>query len=214
MKHIIAIIVTLVFVSCTSSYSPMMGKVAYSKSNYTNKQKISKSANISLDVDDIKKVENNLEKIIKQYEAIIHNSNISQDGRFYSYIKVPQKNLYLFLQEVEKIGKLTSKSIQKSDISNYFVNTEAKLKNLKLFKIKMSNLLSKSNKIEDILKIERELNRIQIDIDRIEAMYNNQQNRVDYSPVNISFKEETIYGPVGYILNGLWWGVKKLFIIR
>jgi len=40
------------------------------------------------------------------------------------------------------------------------------------------------------------------------------QGSVNMSPIGVTLNEKTIYGPLGYIGNGIWWVVKKLFVIR
>jgi len=78
----------------------------------------------------------------------------------------------------------------------------------------MKALLNQTSKIEEILRIEREINRVQTEIDMIESQIKNMQGSVDMSPIEVSLKEKTIYGPIGYIGHGIWWVLKKMFIIR
>jgi uncharacterized protein Yka (UPF0111/DUF47 family) len=118
------------------------------------------------------------------------------------------------LDAIAKLGEKTSQSINKRDITAHFVNNEERLKNLKLFREKMKTLLNKTSNIEEILRIERELNRVQTEIDTIERQLKNMQGSVDMSPIDVNLEEKTIYGPVGYVGNGIWWVVKKLFVIR
>lgn len=98
--------------------------------------------------------------------------------------------------------------------SKHFVNIQERLKNLKLFRDKMKTLLNQTSKIEDVLRIEREVNRVQTEIDMIESQMKNMQSSVDMSPIEVSLKEKTIYGPLGYVGHGIWWIVKKMFVIR
>ena len=55
---------------------------------------------------------------------------------------------------------------------------------------------------------------VQTEIDRIDRHLKSTQGSVDMSPISVNLKEKTIYGPIGYVGHGLWWAVKKLFIIR
>jgi len=177
-------------------------------------RKIATSATISVDVDKMEKAEKELSSFVKNVNGYIENSNFSEDGHYYATIKVPSKKLLESLEAIANLGEKTHQSINKQDVTDSLINNEARLKNLKLFREKMKNLLNKTTKIEDILRIEREINRVQTEIDRIERHLKSTQGSVDMSPISINLKEKTIYGPIGYVGHGLWWAVKKLFIIR
>lgn len=68
--------------------------------------------------------------------------------------------------------------------------------------------------VKDILAIETELNRVQADIDSMEGRIKLLKGRVDYATVSLSLNRRPIPGPVGYVFKGLWWAVKKLYVIR
>ncbi len=177
-------------------------------------RKIAMSANIDVDVDNITDAEKELNSLIQGFTGYIENAHLSESGHYYATIKVPSTKLMATLDAIAKLGDKTSQSINKRDITDGFINNEERLKNLKLFRDKMKNLLNKISKIEEILRIEREINRVQTEIDMIERQLKQMQGSVDMSPIRVNLEEKTIYGPIGYIGHGLWWGVKKLFIIH
>ncbi|SFV54069.1 hypothetical protein MNB_SV-14-1707 [hydrothermal vent metagenome] len=78
----------------------------------------------------------------------------------------------------------------------------------------MKVLLNRTSNIEEILLIEREINRVQTEIDMIERNLKSMHSSVEMSPISVNLEEKTIYGPLGYIANGIWWVTKKLFVIR
>jgi uncharacterized membrane protein YedE/YeeE len=123
-------------------------------------------------------------------------------------------NIQPWLVDVGILGTKLSQSISQDDVTDQFVDTQARLKNLLLFRDKMKTLLNRASKIEEILRIEEQLSRVQTQIDAIEGRLKYLKNTVDMSPIYVSFEEETIYGPLGYLGNGLWWVVKKLFVIK
>lgn len=177
-------------------------------------RKIAMSANIDVDVENINDAEKELNSVIEGFSGHVENARISESGHYYATIKVPSSKLIPALDAIAKLGDKTSQSINKRDITDRFINNEERLKNLKLFRDKMKNLLNKISKIEEILRIERELNRVQTEIDMIERQLKQMQGSVEMSPIRVNLEEKTIYGPLGYVGHGLWWGVKKLFIIR
>ena len=186
----------------TSSIAPLL-----------DKRIITKSADISVEVNTIDKAQKALAILIEKSGGYITNSN-SYENRYNASIKVPSTKLIETLDSIAKLGDKTSQSISQSDVTNQFVDNEARLKNLILFHDKMQKLLNRTTNIEEIVKIEKEIRRVQIEIDRLKGRQKYLKDAVALSPINVDFKEKTIYGPIGYIANGVWWVTKKLFIIK
>jgi hypothetical protein len=78
----------------------------------------------------------------------------------------------------------------------------------------MKKLLNRTSNIDEIVRIEREIRRVQIEIDSLKGRQKYLEDVVALSPISVDFKEKTVYGPIGYIANGLWWVTKKLFVIK
>ena len=196
------------------SYSPPA--VIYSESApipRATKRIITKRANISVEVDTIEKAKEKLIALIEKQGGFITNAN-TYENRYSASAKVPSDKLMNTLNAIATLGDKISQSISQNDVTNQFVDNEARLKNLILFRDKMKKLLNQTTNIEEIVKIEKELRRVQIEIDSIQGQLKYLRNAVALSPININFKEKTVYGPLGYIFNGVWWVTKKLFVIK
>jgi len=178
------------------------------------KRMIAMRADISMDVDELEIAKNKVLTLVEKFDGHIQNDRISDNGYYHASLEVPSEKLMPMLAAIEELGEKTSLSVNKRDITKHFINIQERLKNLKLFRDKMKTLLNQSSKIEDILRIEREVNRVQTEIDMIESQMKNMQGSVDMSPIEVSLQEKTIYGPLGYVGHGIWWVVKKMFVIR
>jgi len=178
------------------------------------KRMVTTRADISVEVDDIKDAKKQLLSLVESFSGHIENARLSEGGYYHASIKVPSDKLMPTLEAIDKLGDKISQSINRRDITKSFINMQERLKNLKLFRDKMKSLLSQTTKIKEILQVERELNRVQTEIDMIESQMKNMKGSVDMSPIEVSLKEKTVYGPLGYVGNGLWWVVKKLFVIK
>ncbi len=227
IKYFLLLPIVLLFLACNSqkvSYSEAVPQpITYQQTARATpmmaspvgaKRKITMSANIEVEVDNINKATKELTLLLKSYSGHIENTRLSEDGYYYANIKVPSEKLISTLDAIAKLGEKTSQSINKRDITERFTNHEERLKNLKIFKDKMKLLLNRTSNIEEILRIERELNRIQTEIDMLERNLKDMQSSVEMSPISVNLKEKTIYGPLGYVGNGIWWAIKKLFVIR
>jgi hypothetical protein len=61
-------------------------------------------------------------------------------------------------------------------------------------------------------EIERRLAEVQSQIDGIESRRKYLSDQVAYSQVSITIKQQTIYGPLGYVAAGIGKAIRKLFI--
>jgi hypothetical protein len=75
-------------------------------------------------------------------------------------------------------------------------------------------LLDSAKSVKDVLAIEKELGRVQADIDSMQAQLKTLKGKVDLASVTVSIKRRRILGPIGYVLKGAWWAVEKLFVIQ
>lgn len=139
------------------------------------------------------------------------------DGRGQSAsltLRVPSDKIKQAVSCLEALGDVTYRSIGAEDVTEQYVDVEARLKNRVVLRDRMKQLLDKATDIKDILAIETELNRIQSDIDSMEARMKSLKGKADYATIHLTLERKPILGPFGYLCKGVWWGVEKLFIIR
>jgi hypothetical protein len=220
----LAILTMLFFVGCGAKsssanypepvvYSATPSMIPVENAPVPVRRIITKRANIIVEVDRLDDAKKGLETIIEKSGGHIVHDSLYED-RYNASLKVPSIKLQAILDKISNLGDKISQSISQDDITNQFVDSEARLKNLILFRDKMKNLLNQTTDIEEILKIERELRRVQTEIDSIKGRLKYLKDAVALSPIEVTFEEKTIYGPLGYIFNGIWWVTKKLFVIK
>jgi hypothetical protein len=222
--RMLAILTMLFFVGCGAKsssanypepvvYSATPSMIPVENAPMPVRRIITKRANIIVEVDRLDDAKKGLETIIEKSGGHIVHDSLYED-RYNASLKVPSIKLQAILDKISNLGDKISQSISQDDVTNQFVDNEARLKNLILFRDKMKNLLNQTTNIEEILKIERELRRVQTEIDSIKGRLKYLKDAIALSPIEVTFEEKTIYGPLGYIFNGIWWVTKKLFVIK
>ncbi len=73
---------------------------------------------------------------------------------------------------------------------------------------------SPATKIEDTLKIERELSRVQTELDQMKASMKSMQSKVAHSTFDLSINRDRITGPLGAVKDGTGWVFDKLFYLN
>lgn len=104
--------------------------------------------------------------------------------------------------------------VSSRDVTEEVTDIDARLKNLRDLRGRFREVLSKAEKIEDILNIERELARIQTEIDAIEGRRESLLGSVNESKIDLELNQKTLLGPLGYLGRGIIWTISKLFVIK
>ncbi|MBK6977097.1 MAG: DUF4349 domain-containing protein [Cytophagaceae bacterium] len=145
-------------------------------------RKIIKNANVELEVSDIKNADKSIEELVKKSNGYFSNERENKYEDRISKgltIRIPAKNFELFFLEFDKLDfEVISKEISSTDVTEEYVDVEARLKNRKQVELKYLNLLTKAKSIEDILNIEKAIGELRGEIESTEGRFKalNNQN--------------------------------------
>ena len=178
-----------------------------------------KSASLGLEVDEeeIESTSAKASALVSSAGGTTERSTRNPDGSYYMDFRVPSDRLDDTLASLEKLGEPVSRSAQVVDVTAQAIDLDAKIKNLRGLRDRMRALLDRAAKIEEILQIERELNRIQTQLDSLEGQRKRLTRDVAMSSLGLRLdpaEPKMILGPLGYIGAGAYWLIEKLFVIR
>lgn len=171
-------------------------------------------ASLGLEVTDVKGVINKITALTDQNGGYIESKSESAEEGADLRLRIPVQKFKQMIGSLESLGTVNSRSIHGEDVTEQYIDVEARLKNKIVLRDRLKQLLDKAKDVKDILSIESELSRVQGDIDSMEGKIKSLKGQVDLATLDVSLKRKPILGPLGYIFKGLWWGVKKLFVIR
>ena len=101
-------------------------------------------------------------------------------------IRVPQAEFFTALEHIKSLGKVRSENVGSEDVTERFIDLEARLRSALREEESLLSLLDKANQVSEILSIERELSRVLSDIERAQGQLNFLERRVDLSTVTVS----------------------------
>ena len=101
-------------------------------------------------------------------------------------IRVPQAEFFTALEHIKSLGKVRSENVGSEDVTERFIDLEARLRSALREEESLLSLLDKANQVSEILTIERELSRIRSDIERAQGQLNFLERRVDLSTITVS----------------------------
>lgn len=109
----------------------------------------------------------------------------------YVTVRVPSGNYTTFVKDVEKLGDVTSESIAGTDVTEEYIDLEARLNNLQNQEKRLTEILNMSKTVEEVLSVEKELERIRGEIDSLTGRLQYLDNRIDFATINIRITEPT-----------------------
>ena len=111
---------------------------------------------------------------------------------------------------MESAGKVTHKHISSDDVTAQHRDLSAELKNKTALRARLRNLLAQATEVSDILKIEKELARLQTEIDQLSQRLNSLNSMVKLSTLTLTIKRDRIPGPLGLVTKSGGWVFDKL----
>jgi hypothetical protein len=178
------------------------------------------TADFSVEVVDLAKSAEQLSaRMIALGGYVEEKSDYGSQSQSFVY-RVPKDAFNEALRDVERSGTVQRRHVKGEDVTEQYVDVETRLKNNLALRDRFRDLLAKAKDVKDILLIEAELNRIQSEIDSMEARMRILKDQIQMSTIRVSLEQQvppkpaTIYGPLGYLYKGAEWFVVKLFVIR
>jgi hypothetical protein len=177
-------------------------------------------ASISLHVDSFAKTDEKIAVLVKD-----SGGYISQSGEDRSYgtqrggrwtVRVPMDKFFTFLDSVGQLGVTDRRDVQSQDVSEEFVDLEARLKNKQALESRLLELVAKrGDEIKDVLALETELSRVREEIERMQGRLRYLNDRVTLTTIEITASERTDYQPpqatlAGRIRNTFWLSLDNL----
>jgi len=127
-----------------------------------------KNARLTIETEDARKTADQLAAIVVAaggYTSDLRQHQDALGARTVSLqVRMPADRLDEIMGQVEPLGKILDKQVTAEDVTEQFIDTEAKTRNLKKTEERLLDHLNRSAKLEDILAAEREITRINAEI--------------------------------------------------
>lgn len=101
-------------------------------------------------------------------------------------IRVPRDRFDEAVARVEKLGDVTHRDIRAQDVTDQYVDLDARLKNAYAMRDRLQQLLEKAD-VKNALEIEKELGRVTEDIERMEGKLKLLRDQIAYSTITATF---------------------------
>ena len=109
------------------------------------------------------------------------------DGRHATLtLRVPQSEFFAAFDRIKLLGKVASENAGSEDVSEQFIDLEARLQSAQREEESLLSLLGRAQQVSDVLTIERELFRVRTELERVQGQLNFLERRVALATITVS----------------------------
>ena len=155
----------------------------------TAQRKVISSASVSVEVEVVQTAITDIRVIAESLGGFVEQLSSSggpDHQRATMTIRVPQSRFFDALELIEALGEVQSQNLGSEDVSEQFIDLEARLQSSLREEESLLSLLERADTVTEILTIERELSRVRSDIERAQGQLNFLERRVELATITVS----------------------------
>ncbi|MFM9840774.1 MAG: DUF4349 domain-containing protein [Cyclobacteriaceae bacterium] len=156
-------------------------------------RKLIKNGTLVFKVSDVSEAKKQIDKLVKEsngYPSTETQTNYDERLQYNLTVRVPANSFDEFINNVLKLAtKVESKNITTEDVTEQFIDTEARLKTKKELEIRFREILKHAKTVEEILSIESQLSNVRTEIESAEGKLNYLKSQIAMSTLTITYYE-------------------------
>ena len=162
------------------------------------KRKMIKKGELQLQTLDFKKSVEDIVGKVQSLDGYVENSTVQGNNFYNTYkntrsasltVRIPQKHFDAFINESSEFGNVIYTSSNSTDITNEYVDTEIRLKSLKIRHERLLALLEQTGSLKELFEVEQELGQVTYEIEKLGGTLQQYDQLVDLSTINIGIEE-------------------------
>lgn len=112
------------------------------------------------------------------------------------YARIPAESIGGITTELGELCSITQKGERVDDITDRYFDADAHLKTLQLQEERLLEILSKADKLEDVITLEKALSETRYEIETLTAQLRRMDSQITYSYLNIYLNEVVEYSSI------------------
>ena len=135
------------------------------------------------------------------------------DPRVASYrVRIPAEGLDAFGEKLGQLGSVTQSSSSVEEITDYYYDTEAHIRNLKVQETRLLELIQKAETLDNLVYLESTLSNVRYQIESLEGTLRRLDSQVSMSTVTITLREVYEYSPLRPVPKTLGERIRDEFV--
>jgi|GEM_PF-2419960 len=167
------------------------GPLAETANKNKSAQMVVKDGSMIIEVENYKKFGPQLITLVESFGGYIENSSETA-GQLVTasfIIRVPAPNFAGLVEQIESMGKVAEKQISGRDVSAEYIDTQSRMRNLQIQEQRLLGLVDKSQSLDEVLTVEKELVRVREEIEVLQGRLNSLDETVLYSTLRLEVRE-------------------------
>ena len=127
-----------------------------------------------------------------------------RSGRGTIVLRVPAERFETVLATLDDLGDVRGRSVTGEDVSEEFVDLEARLRNFEAQETVLLRLMDRARSVSDTIKVQRELTGIQLEVERIRGRLRFLEDQTSLGTVTVKLTEPGAVVAAGSTLEKAW----------
>lgn len=166
----------------------------------SQEQLVIRNASLSIVVKDAGESMKSIETMVDGLNGWIVSSNlweVNDVKRGNISVRIPAEHLDSFLDQIESLANVvTNRVVTGQDVTDEYVDIQSDLTNLESTRDRVRNFLDDARTVEEALKVNTELSRLEGDIERLTGRMAYLEKSARYSQVSIDITPDALYQPI------------------
>ena len=156
---------------------------------------IARTAELALETREFEKARVSAEEILKRHGGYVGQLTVNApegSGRtLTATFRVPTAQLDAAMTDLKKLGRVENESQAGEEVTQQYVDLEARLANARHTEQRLSDLLrNRTGKLSDVLAFEKEIDRVRGEIESMEAQRKSLAKQVSYATLSAVITED------------------------
>lgn len=170
--------------------------------------KIIKTADLNVEVKDIKKATEEINKIISKYKGYI--GQLTENNNHYLLnttmtIRVPNTGFDSLVANILNVGiYVHRKEVKANDVTEEYIDVASRLKTKREVEKRYLQILKQAKNVDDILNVERQLSYIREEIEAKEGRLKYLNDQVSYSSIQLEIFQQKEFEPIPVVEAGFF----------
>ncbi|HLJ27776.1 MAG TPA: DUF4349 domain-containing protein [Candidatus Angelobacter sp.] len=153
-----------------------------------------RTAELALTTTDFDQARTRMEEILRRHNGYLGDLNVSGTTNsartLTTTLRVPAGQLDAAMAELKMLGHVDSESQKGEEVSQQYVDLQARLLNARNSERRLTDLLQRTGKLSDVLEVEQAIESVRENIERMEAEKKNLEKQVAFSTVSLKVVED------------------------
>ena len=155
----------------------------------TVQRQVISQGSVSLDVEDVPFAATQVRLIAESVGGFVEqltSQGVEERQQSTITIRVPQPEFFSVFDRVKSLGRVLNETAGSEDVTERFIDLEARLKSAGREELSLLSLLERAEKVSEILTIERELFRIRTELEQVRGQLNFLERRVSLATITVA----------------------------